>query len=59
MANEKTTIELETLNGNKVYPEIDTSRLTGQIAEGNTGFVSGGEVYTALSGKPTMPKLYI
>ena len=51
MANEKTTIELETLNGNKVYPEIDASRLTGQIAEGNTGFVSGGEVYTSLSGK--------
>ena len=57
MANEKTTIELETLNGNKVYPEIDTSRLTGQIAEGNTGFVSGGEVYTALSGKANNAKV--
>ena len=27
MANDKTTIELETLNGNKVYPEIDVTNL--------------------------------
>lgn len=51
MANEKTTIELETLNGNKIYPEIDTSKLTGQIAENNTGFATGGDVYTALTSK--------
>jgi len=51
MANEKTTIELETLNGNKVYPEIDASRLTGEIAESSTGFVTGGAAYTALSEK--------
>lgn len=51
MANEKTTIELETLNGNKVYPEIDASRLTGEIAESSTGFIIGGDAYTALSEK--------
>lgn len=51
MANEKTTIELETLNGNKVYPEIDASRLTGEIAESNTGFATGGDIYAALLNK--------
>ena len=45
------SITLKDVNGNAVYPSIDVSEYTGEIAEGNTGFVSGGEIYEALTGK--------
>lgn len=39
---------LKDINGNNIYPEIDASTLSGTITENSTGFVIGGDVYSAL-----------
>ena len=44
-------ITLKDVNGNNIYPELDVSTISGTIAESNTGFTRGGDVYAALSGK--------
>jgi len=44
-------IQLKNIKGEDIFPIVNTDDLKGEIKEDNTGFVTGGEAYTALNEK--------